>query len=96
MKNFNEFAIEPTKKGFSGDKIRMDRVLNVQIVIHDYKVEPSKYEGDRLDMQIEKDKILYVLWTSSKVLLEMIKKVPKDEFPFQTTIVKNNERFIFS
>lgn len=96
MKSFIDFDIKPTKKGFTGDKIRMDLVLNVPIIIHDYKIEPSKYEGDRLDMQIEKDSILYLLWSSSKILVEMIHKVPKEDFPFKTTIIKKDKRLVFS
>jgi hypothetical protein len=49
-----------------------------------------------VDMQIEKDRTLYLLWSSSKTLIDMIKKVPPDGFPFQATIVKRDERFIFT
>lgn len=96
MKSFSEFQIEPEKKGFTGDKIKIDRVLNVPIIIHAFKIEPSKFSGERVDMQIEKDKILHLLWSSSKTLMEMIKKVPPDDFPFQATIVKKDERYLFT
>jgi hypothetical protein len=96
MNNFSDFGIVPEKKGFTGDKIKMDRVLNVQITVHRFQVVPSKFDGDRLDMQIEKDGTLYVLWTSSKPLIEMIQKVHEDKFPFSTTIVKRDERLIFT
>lgn len=96
MKSFSDFRIEPEKKGITGDKIKIDRVLNVPIVIHHYQIVPSKFEGQRVDMQIEKDKVLYLLWSSSKTLMDMIKKVPQDGFPFQATIVKRDERFIFT
>jgi hypothetical protein len=96
MRNFSDFQIEPEKKGITGDKIKIDRVLNVPIIIHSYQVVPSKFTGDRLDMQIEKDRTLYLLWTSSKTLIEMIRKVPAEGFPFQATIVKKDERFLFT
>lgn len=73
----------------------MDRVLNVQITVHAFKMEPSKFSGERVDMQIEKDKTMYVLWSSSKTLMEMIQRVPTDGFPFTTTIIKKDERFVF-
>lgn len=95
MKSFSDFEIKPTKKGFTGDKIKMDRVLNVQITVHAFKMEPSKFSGERVDMQIEKDKTMYVLWSSSKTLMEMIQRVPTDGFPFTTTIIKKDERFVF-
>lgn len=96
MKSFNEFDIKPNKKGFTGDKIKMSRILNVSIIIHAFKMEPSQFGGERVDMQIEKDKTLYVIWSSSKTLIEMIRKVPEDGFPFTTIIIKKDERFVFS
>jgi hypothetical protein len=81
MKSFADFEIEPEKKCISGDKIKIERVLNVPIIIHFFQIVPSDYGGDRLDMQIEKDKTLYLLWSSSKTLIDMIKKVPPDGFP---------------
>lgn len=96
MNNFSDFGIEPEKKGFTGDKIKMDRVLNVLIKVHRFQVVPSKFDGDRLDMQIEKDNTMHVLWSSSKTLIEMIQKAPQDKFPFSTTIVKRDERLIFT
>lgn len=96
MKSFSDFAIVPEKKGFTGDKIKIDRVLNIPIIVHRYEIVPSKYGGDRVDLQIEKDKTFHLLWSSSKPLIEMIQKVPSDSFPFSTTIVKRDEQFVFT
>ncbi len=95
MKQFSDFGITAKHKGFVGDKIKISKVLNREIVVLDYKIENSKYEGKRLDLQIKIGETMHVLWTASTVLMELIQQVPKEEFPFKTTIVKENECFEF-
>ena len=34
MKNFKDFNIKPAVKGFIGEKIKMVKILNKEIVIH--------------------------------------------------------------
>jgi len=48
----------------------------------------------RLDLQIEINGAMRVLWTESKAMKEAIVKVT--EFPFETTIIEKNETYIFS
>lgn len=98
MKSFSEFGIAVPTLGFTGDKIKVKKILNRQITVHAYKIEPSKFEGkgDCLYVQIEVDGNMHLLFTGSVVLAEQIKKVPHNGFPFQTTIVENNERLQFT
>lgn len=98
MNNFKDFGIKPEVTAFSGDKIKIDRILNIQITVHDFKIEDSKAKpGTKLlTLQIEKNGTKHIVFTGSKVLLQMIQKVREDRFPFQTTIVKNNEYFEFT
>lgn len=99
MNSFSQFGITPSSKSFEGDKIKIDRVLNKQIIVDDYKIEASKYEkgnGKCLYLQIHVDNTKRVLFTGSSSLMEMIERVPKEGFPFTTTIVRENERFQFS
>lgn len=95
MKSFKDFGIKPDHKGFVGDKIKINKVLNREIIVHDFKIEDSKFEGKRLDMQIQIGENMHVLWTGSKVLMDMIKQVPKVDFPFTVTIVRENESYEF-
>ena len=100
ISQFKDFGIKVQNKGFIGDKIKIDRVLNRRIVVHDYKIEPSKFEekgdGYRLTMQVEVNGQKHVIFTSSTALKEMIKQVPRERLPFETTIIKDNERYEFT
>ena len=99
MNKFKDFGIKPQSKAFEGDKIKIDRILNKTIYVHDYKIEQSKYEkgsGKCLYMQIVVDGIKRVVFTGSVGLMEVIGQVPKEKFPFETIIVRENERFEFT
>lgn len=99
MNQFKDFGIKPQSKAFEGDKIKIDRILNKKISVHDFKIEQSKYEkgtGKCLYMQIEVDAQKRVLFTGSASLMDMIQQVDKSNFPFETTIIKENERFQFT
>lgn len=99
MNNFNSFGIKPNQQGLTGDKIKIDRILNREVIVHDYKIVDSKYEkgnGKCLHLQIEVAGNMQVVFTGSAVLMEMIDRVPKSEIPFKTTIVREQERFEFT
>src|SRR5205809_1348577 len=99
MKRFSEFGIKPTLKTLVGDKIKIDRILNKEITVTDYRIENSKYEkgnGKCLYMQIELNNNKHVVFTGSTVLMQLIEQVPKSDFPFQTTIIKDNDHFEFT
>jgi hypothetical protein len=96
MKSFSEFDIPPIKKGFTGDKIKIDRLLNIPIEVREFKVADSNFKGKCLHLQIRKGEIDHVVFTGSMSLLEQIEKVPGDGFPFTATIVKKDERYIFT
>jgi hypothetical protein len=96
MKSFKEIGTKPLTKSFEGEKIKIERVLNVEIIVLDFRVNPSKYEGERLDLQIELNGNKRLVFTSSKFLREQIEKVDKSNFPFKTTIIRENEHFEFT
>jgi hypothetical protein len=97
MKSFKDFGIKPATKGLVGDKIKIEKILNRQITVHDFKIEPSKHnQGECLHMQIQVGEEMRVVFTGSGVLIQEIREVPKEEFPFVTTIVKENDRFEFN
>lgn len=46
MKNFKDLNIQPSAtQSFTGDKVKMHKVLNREIVVHDFKIEPSKFNS---------------------------------------------------
>lgn len=99
MRQFKDLGIKTPIQGFTGDKIKMNKVINKSIIIHAYKIENSKFEkgnGKCLHMQIEVNGVKHVLFSGSTILMETIKNVPEDAFPFATTIVMESERLQFT
>ena len=103
MNRFSQFNIKAPIKGFEGNKIKMARILNREIVVHAYKIEDSKVQAFRekgtgkcLHLQISVENDMHVVFTSSSGLIEMIQMVPEDKFPFTTTIVEENDRYKFT
>lgn len=98
MNNFKDFNITRETKGYTGNKIKIDRVLNVEITVHDCKIEDSTKEigQKRLDMQISIGDTMHVIFTSGKALIEVIRDNPQIKYPFKTTIVKENDWLKFT
>lgn len=103
MNKFSQFNIKTPEKGFEGDKIKMSKILNREIVIHDFKIENTKIEEFRkkgsqvyLHLQISVNNTMYIVFTSGSALIETIQKVPRDKFPFTATIIEDNSKYLFS
>jgi Tat protein secretion system quality control protein TatD with DNase activity len=103
MNKFNQFDIKVKTKGFEGDKIKMSKILNREIVVHAFKIEDSKVKafqekgsGKCLHMQISINDEMHIVFTSSHGLMEAIQQIPDEGFPFTTTIIQENERFRFT
>lgn len=98
MINFKDLGIKPKITTFVGDKIKIDRILNTEIIIHGFKIEDSKKKpGTKLlTLQIERNQTKNIIFTGSNVLIDMISQVPKEKFPIITTIIKDNERLEFT
>lgn len=98
MNNFKSFGIKPQLSTFTGDKIKIDRILNTEIKVIDFKIEKSKHKADTncLTLQIEKAGTKHIVFTGSTILMQMIEQVPKDKFPFTTTIIKESEHLEFT
>lgn len=98
MFNFKELGIKPTENTFTGKKIDMDDILNVEIIVDAFKIQDStKKKGSLyLTLQIEKEEIKRVVFTGSKNLMDLINQVPEDKFPFKTIIKKTDKRLDFT
>ena len=98
MTAFKDLGIKAELSNFTGDKIKIDRLLNAEISVLDYKIEDSKVkQGTKLlILQLEKQGTKHVLFSGSTILIQMIKQVPKDKFPFTTTIIKESEHLEFT
>ena len=103
MNTFSQFKITLSSKGFEGDKIKMSKILNREIVVHHFKLEDSKVNafkekgsGKCLHLQISFDNRKHVVFTGASGLIEMIQQVPESGFPFTTTIIEENEKYKFT
>lgn len=99
MKSFSQLGIQQINNGFEGEKIKIERVLNKQVVILDFKIEPSKFPDKNekcLHLQISVDNQKRVIFCTGVALQTALKQIPKEEFPFSTTIVKENMRYQFT
>lgn len=98
MNQFKDFNIQAKLNSFTGDKIKIEKVLNREIKILDFKIEDSKVKpGTKLlTLQIEKSSENHVIFSGSKYLIQQIEQVDKDKFPFTTTIVKESEHLKFT
>ena len=101
MKQFSDFNIKPTSGSFDGKKISIEDLFNTPIKVLEYKIEESKFSGknksnNRLQLSIEYNNEKRITFTGSDTLMEMIKQVPMDDFPFETIIKKKEKRFEFT
>jgi len=101
MNTFSQFNIKIESQAFEGDKIKMSKILNREIVVHHFKIEDSKVFKERgsgkcLCLQISFDNRKHIVFIGATGLIEVIQKVPETGFPFTTTIVEENERYLFT
>lgn len=97
MKRFSELGID-TAKSFVGTKVGMDDILNIEIIVEDYRIEDSiKKPGTKyLQLQIKINETQHVAFTGSGVLMNQIEQASqKQGIPFITTIVKINKHYEF-
>lgn len=97
MKSFKDLNIKAQESTFVGEKISINKVLNCEIIVDKYDIKPSKHNsGQCLTLQIQFKNKKHIIFTGSGTLIEMIKQVHKEDFPFTTTIIDDNERFVFT
>jgi len=93
---FKDLGIKTETTHFTGDKIKIQKVLNKEIKILNYTISPSKIKGNYVQMHVEVCGSKHVIFTGSTVLMQTLEKVPKDRFPFSSTIVQEGEHFEFT
>jgi hypothetical protein len=96
LKSFKELGIKPMENGLIGDKIDISKVLNTKIEVHKYRIVDSKFKGKCLHLQILYKDAKRVIFSGSIILMDLLERTPKEEFPFTATIVKENDRFEFN
>ena len=98
MYKFKDFNIKLEINNFTGEKIAIKRIFNVEIKILAYKITPSiqKENSQLLTLQIEKQGEKRIVFTGSNYLIKQIKLISEDKFPFLTKIINDNEYFEFT
>jgi hypothetical protein len=96
MKDFKDLGLKTEIKTFAGEKIKVKKILNIEIVLLDYEIKDSKYDGKCLYIQIQKGDTKHVVFTASKYLMQIIQQIDKKDFPIKTTIVEIDERYEFT
>jgi hypothetical protein len=101
MNKFSQFNIKVPVNKFIGDKIKISKILNREIIVYYYKLGDSKIFKEKgtckcLELQISVDDNKHIIFTSASGLIEVIKQIPENDFPFITTIIEENDRYIFT
>ena len=98
MRTFKDLNLEPlVLDNFTDPKIDIKEVINKEIIIHAFKIKPSKFKDKNyLDIQIEFNKEKRVLWIEGILLTHYLKKAKeKDGFPFIVTIIRPSGAYEF-
>lgn len=98
MKSFKDMGIKMVSPNFTGDKIRIEGLLNREITVLDFKIEDStvKIGTKCLHLWLEIEGIKRVHFSGSKGLMQMIQQIDRADLPFRTTIIKENQTLQFS
>jgi hypothetical protein len=91
---FGDFAEEDP---FDGDKLRIDEILNKEILVTGYKIKDShqKKNTKYLTIHFTLESKPHVTFTGSTVLMDQLKKY-ESHIPFYSTIKKINRHYTFS
>ena len=100
MKLFSELGVTVDHAPMTGEKIKINKILNKEIEVIDFELNTSKFNQERgkrcLKLQIRYDDELRVIFTGSSMLVGAISKIKKECLPFRTTIVENNGFYQFT
>lgn len=97
MKRFSDFAAD--NNVMTGDKIKIEEVLDKEIEVIGYKIGVSKYpkqpDSKVLTLHFKLGGVSRILFTGSNVLMEQCGKY-ESEMPFRTRIEKVNKFYTFT
>ena len=97
MQTFKELQISAEQKGFLGEKIGTNKILNKEIEVHDFSVNESKhYEGRScIWLQIKYNNEFRVVFLEGKKIQEILQKIQPEQFPFRVTLIRENDWYDF-
>ncbi|OPY54719.1 MAG: hypothetical protein A4E48_00298 [Methanosaeta sp. PtaU1.Bin060] len=91
---FSDFANE---EAFEGEKLRLDDILNKEILVTGYKIKDShqKKNTQYLTIHFKLDGVQHIAFTGSMVLMDQLRKY-ESHLPFLAVIKKINKHYTFS
>ena len=97
-KRFGDLGIIVEANTLTGEKIKIAKVIDKEIIIKDFKVAESKYEKTThcLTIQIEMHGENKVIFTGSMMLRKQLEQVKREDFPFIAIIKNINDTYQFS
>lgn len=99
MTRFRDLNIKTHTDHLIGEKIKISKILNKDIVITGFKIEKSKYpknkSGKCLCIQLDVDSEQRVVFTGSDVLIGIMEQVKKEDLPIETKIIQEGEHYEF-
>lgn len=100
IKSFKSLNVPLPSIGFEGTKIDIQDVIDRDIILHDFRIEDSKYpkvgKEKCLWLQIAIGEIKYVTFTPTLTLMRQITQIDKNQFPVTTKIIRAGKRLEFS
>lgn len=95
MERFGDF-VDNDEKPFSGDKVRLNDLINKELIILRYKVRPSKYKdkSDRcatVQFKYDENGEEKIFFTGSSVIISQLEKY-NEKLPFLACI-KHIDRY---
>ncbi len=85
MVSFSDLGINQEPESFMDEKISINDIVNVPIVVHGFKPNVETVNGQRHVVQIEFNNMRRIFFTSSRNLISALES-PKISFPFSTVI----------
>lgn len=91
---FGDFAEEEV---FDGEKLRLDEILNKEILVTGFRIKEShqKKGTQYLTIHLEINGVQHITFTGSVVLMDQLKKY-ESHLPFLAIIKKINRHYTFS
>jgi hypothetical protein len=91
---FGDFAEEEV---FDGEKLRLDEILNKEILVTGFRIKDShqKKGTQYLTIHFEMEGRQHIAFTGSTVLMDQLKKY-ESHLPFLAVIKKINRHYTFS
>lgn len=89
MNSFSDFGIKTggDRKIFEVPQISISEILNCPIEVIDFIPDiKTAYGGERYILKIKHEDKEYKFFTTASQIKEALDKIPKDKFPFSTTI----------